>query len=79
MLNLFLALLLSSFGASNLSQAPAGDDTKGIAEAFNRIARGKRWVKNKLLGLLKVSVTVMKKKIQTLKDRVNADFQFIEI
>nr|XP_042894950.1 sodium channel protein para isoform X2 [Parasteatoda tepidariorum] len=52
-LNLFLALLLSSFGASNLSQAPAGDDTKGIAEAFNRIGRAKRWVKNKLLGLLK--------------------------
>ncbi|CAL1291645.1 unnamed protein product [Larinioides sclopetarius] len=52
-LNLFLALLLSSFGASNLSQAPAGDDTKGIAEAFNRIGRGKNWVKQKILGLLK--------------------------
>ncbi|GFU36734.1 sodium channel protein para [Trichonephila clavipes] len=52
-LNLFLALLLSSFGASNLSQAPAGDDTKGIAEAFNRISRAKNWVKQKLLGLLK--------------------------
>ncbi|GIY82803.1 hypothetical protein CDAR_608842 [Caerostris darwini] len=52
-LNLFLALLLSSFGASNLSQAPAGDDTKGIAEAFNRIGRAKKWVKNKVLGFLK--------------------------
>ncbi|KAG8191415.1 hypothetical protein JTE90_010589 [Oedothorax gibbosus] len=52
-LNLFLALLLSSFGASNLSQAPAGDDTKGIAEAFKRIGRFKKWVKKKILGLLK--------------------------
>lgn len=78
MLNLFLALLLSSFGASNLSQAPAGDDTKGIAEAFNRIARAKRWCKNKLLNLLKVSVTVQreKKKNTNTVSRITLDFQF---
>lgn len=36
-LNLFLALLLSSFGASNLSAADSGDDgTNKLAEAFNR-------------------------------------------
>ena len=36
-LNLFLALLLSSFGASNLSAADAGDDaTNKLTEAFNR-------------------------------------------
>ena len=46
MLNLFLALLLSSFGASNLSAAGAvDDDTNKLAEAFDRIGRFRRWVK----------------------------------
>ena len=46
MLNLFLALLLSSFGASNLSAAGgADDDTNKLSEAFNRIGRFRRWVK----------------------------------
>lgn len=55
-LNLFLALLLSSFGASNLS-APTSDsaDTKKLQEAFDRFARGSKWVKNKTLHALKVS------------------------
>ncbi|ODM91688.1 Sodium channel protein para [Orchesella cincta] len=43
-LNLFLALLLSSFGASNLSSAPDAETNK-IAEAFARIGRFIRWVK----------------------------------
>ncbi|XP_076324992.1 sodium channel protein para-like isoform X1 [Tachypleus tridentatus] len=53
-LNLFLALLLSSFGASNLS-APASDsgDTQKLQEAFNRFSRASRWVKNNVLSLLK--------------------------
>ena len=46
-LNLFLALLLSSFGASNLSAAGGSDDDANkLAEAFNRIGRFKRWVKS---------------------------------
>ena len=44
-LNLFLALLLSSFGASNLSMASnTDDDTNKLSEAFNRIGRFKRWI-----------------------------------
>ena len=45
MLNLFLALLLSSFGASNLSSAQVDSDTNKLAEAFNRIARFKAWIR----------------------------------
>ncbi|KAF8791824.1 Sodium channel protein para like protein [Argiope bruennichi] len=53
-LNLFLALLLSSFGASNLSQAPSDTaDTKKLQEAIDRFTRGFRWVKNILLQILK--------------------------
>ena len=54
-LNLFLALLLASFGASNLS-APSSDsaDTKKLQEAFDRFSRGGKWVKNKILQLMKV-------------------------
>ena len=45
-LNLFLALLLSSFGASNLSAAGGGDDdTNKLTEAFSRISRFIRWIK----------------------------------
>lgn len=44
-LNLFLALLLSSFGASNLSNAGATDeDTNKLSEAFERIRKFKKWV-----------------------------------
>ena len=54
-LNLFLALLLSSFGASNLS-APTSDsaDTKKLQEAFERFIRGSKWIKNKTLRIFKV-------------------------
>jgi voltage-gated sodium channel type II alpha len=53
-LNLFLALLLSSFGASNLS-APTSDsaDTKKLQEAFDRFSRGSKWIKNRTLHALK--------------------------
>jgi len=56
-LNLFLALLLSSFGASNLS-APTSDsaDTKKLQEAFDRFSKGGKWVKNKVLHALKVLI-----------------------
>ncbi|XP_067145292.1 sodium channel protein para-like isoform X2 [Centruroides vittatus] len=53
-LNLFLALLLSSFGASNLSQAsPESADTKKLQEAFERIGRAVNWVKACFLQILK--------------------------
>ncbi|XP_064104911.1 sodium channel protein para-like isoform X2 [Macrobrachium nipponense] len=53
-LNLFLALLLSSFGASNLS-APASDgETNKISEAFDRIARFKAWIKRSIFNFLKL-------------------------
>ncbi|XP_071749702.1 sodium channel protein para isoform X10 [Lepeophtheirus salmonis] len=60
-LNLFLALLLSSFGASNLSAAGGNDeDTNKLSEAFNRlrrlrvflqkiISRGLKYVKDKII------------------------------
>ncbi|OXA50295.1 Sodium channel protein para [Folsomia candida] len=44
-LNLFLALLLSSFGASSLSAPTADADTNKLAEAFNRIGKFIRWIK----------------------------------
>ena len=50
-LNLFLALLLSSFGASNLSGASNDEDgTNKLTEAFNRIGRFKRWVRRLIVS-----------------------------
>lgn len=52
-LNLFLALLLASFGASNLS-SPQSDnvDTKKLDEAVARFSRFGRWIRRKLLNCL---------------------------
>nr|AAQ84279.2 voltage-gated sodium channel protein [Mesobuthus martensii] len=53
-LNLFPALLLSSFGAANLSMAsPESADTKKLQEAFERIGRAINWVKICFLRILK--------------------------
>ncbi len=53
MLNLFLALLLSSFGASNLSAAStADDDTNKLGEAFSRIGRFRRWCTGKVMAAI---------------------------
>lgn len=52
-LNLFLALLLSNFGSSNLSAPTADNDTNKIAEAIDRIGRFIDWVKKSLLDGLK--------------------------
>lgn len=70
-LNLFLALLLASFGASNLS-APSSDsaDTKKLQEAFDRFSRGSKWIKNKMMQLLKVhtiSLLLWSRSINILK------------
>ncbi|KAG8222484.1 hypothetical protein J437_LFUL000846, partial [Ladona fulva] len=53
-LNLFLALLLSNFGSSNLSAPAADNDTNKIAEAFDRIGRFINWIKRNLLTLAKL-------------------------
>ncbi|XP_066584602.1 sodium channel protein para isoform X5 [Prorops nasuta] len=53
-LNLFLALLLSNFGSSNLSAPTADNDTNKIAEAIDRIARFIKWIKRNVLNLLKM-------------------------
>ena len=54
MLNLFLALLLSNFGSSNLSAPTADNDTNKIAEAIDRIARFVKWIKRNVLYLAKM-------------------------
>lgn len=53
-LNLFLALLLSNFGSSNLSAPTADNDTNKIAEAIDRIARFINWVKRNILNIAKL-------------------------
>ncbi|KAK1120318.1 hypothetical protein K0M31_012302 [Melipona bicolor] len=53
-LNLFLALLLSNFGSSNLSAPTADNDTNKIAEAIDRIARFIKWIKRNVLYLAKM-------------------------
>ncbi|XP_015185107.1 PREDICTED: sodium channel protein para isoform X13 [Polistes dominula] len=53
-LNLFLALLLSNFGSSNLSAPTADNDTNKIAEAIDRIARFVKWIKRNFLTLAKL-------------------------
>ncbi|XP_076682987.1 sodium voltage-gated channel paralytic isoform X35 [Andrena cerasifolii] len=53
-LNLFLALLLSNFGSSNLSAPSADNDTNKITEAIDRIARFVKWIKRNVLYLAKM-------------------------
>ncbi|KAL3289573.1 hypothetical protein HHI36_022987 [Cryptolaemus montrouzieri] len=53
-LNLFLALLLSNFGSSNLSAPTADNDTNKIAEAFDRIGRFIGWIKSSVSHIAKV-------------------------
>jgi len=60
-LNLFLALLLSNFGSSNLSAPTADSDTSKIVEAFDRIGRFINWIKMSIfkgLKAIKAKVTV---------------------
>lgn len=59
-LNLFLALLLSSFGASNLS-APSSEsaDTKKLQEAFDRFSRAHKWIKKQTMAVVNVSAQIL--------------------
>lgn len=52
-LNLFLALLLASFGASNLSSPQADNvDTKKLQEAIGRFSRFSKWIKCNLSSMI---------------------------
>ncbi|XP_034241357.1 sodium channel protein para isoform X3 [Thrips palmi] len=53
-LNLFLALLLSNFGSSNLYAPTADSDTNKIAEAFDRISRFINWIKQCIRDAIKM-------------------------
>jgi len=53
-LNLFLALLLASFGASNLSSPQADNvDTKKLQEAIGRFKRFGRWTRRQIVHLFR--------------------------
>lgn len=54
MLNLFLALLLSNFGSSNLSAPTTDTETNKMVEAFDRIARFKGWIKSGIANFFKM-------------------------
>ncbi|XP_076464769.1 sodium channel protein para-like [Babylonia areolata] len=53
-LNLFLALLLSSFGSENLQKSETEEEVNKLAEAINRFKRFGSWVKVKVIVCLKV-------------------------
>ena len=77
-LNLFLALLLSSFGASNLSQAPSDTaDTKKLQEAIDRFTRFFNFIRRQLLRLLKVSYAYIKPMI--LQSSRNICTQYLKL
>ncbi|XP_052827734.1 sodium channel protein type 4 subunit alpha B isoform X3 [Octopus bimaculoides] len=52
-LNLFLALLLSSFGAESLQSSKSDDEPNKLQEAIDRIVRFTHWVKMSLLKCAK--------------------------
>ncbi|XP_078251529.1 sodium channel protein type 4 subunit alpha-like, partial [Rhinoraja longicauda] len=52
-LNLFLALLLSSFSADNLSASDDDNEMNNLQIAINRINRGKDFVKDFFLGIFR--------------------------
>ncbi|KAL8602648.1 hypothetical protein ACOMHN_029970 [Nucella lapillus] len=53
-LNLFLALLLSSFGSENLQKSETEEEVNKLAEAINRFKRFGSWVKVKTIVCFKV-------------------------
>ncbi|XP_059156306.1 sodium channel protein type 4 subunit alpha B-like [Physella acuta] len=55
-LNLFLALLLSSFGSESLSRSESDDEPNKIAEAIDRFKRFGNWVKVKVIVCIKVKL-----------------------
>lgn len=57
LLNLFLALLLSSFGGSSV--APSDNEQNKLAEAFDRIGRFIRWIKNGIKSFFKAIINLI--------------------
>ncbi|KAH9495026.1 Sodium channel protein type 2 subunit alpha [Bulinus truncatus] len=55
-LNLFLALLLSSFGSESLSRSESEEEPNKIAEAVDRFKRFGNWVKVKIIVCIKVKL-----------------------
>ena len=77
---MFLALLLSSFGASNLSAASGSDDdTNKLSEAINRIARFFRWSKRMfvrcLVFLKNCLVYVFNKAMAAIRGRIMSNLR----
>ena len=69
MLNLFLALLLSSFGASNLSSGPEEGEPNKLAQAIDRIDRFIAWVKRSIkAGIMAVINKVRGRKADAVAD-----------
>ena len=68
-LNLFLALLLSSFGASNLSSGPDEGEPNKLAQAIDRIDRFIAWVKRSIrAGIMAVINKVRGRKADAVAD-----------
>ena len=61
-LNLFLALLLSSFGSENLQKSETEEEPNKLAEAINRFKRFGSWVKVKVIVCLKMRLKMGKTK-----------------
>ncbi|ESO85582.1 hypothetical protein LOTGIDRAFT_107523 [Lottia gigantea] len=55
-LNLFLALLLSSFGTESLQRSQTDDEPNKLAEAFDRFNRFFNWIKVKIIVCLKIKL-----------------------
>uniref|UniRef100_A0A8C4T536 Sodium channel protein n=1 Tax=Erpetoichthys calabaricus TaxID=27687 RepID=A0A8C4T536_ERPCA len=74
-LNLFLALLLSSFSADNLSSKDDDGEMNNLQIAIGRITRGIDFVKGSILGLLRTILG--KKKAQAEEDESDKKEQFV--
>lgn len=71
-LNLFLALLLASFGASNLSSPQTESvDTKKLDEAIQRFKRFGRWIRRKLVKWGRAMIRYIRRRLG-LKGRKNS-------
>lgn len=76
-MNLFLALLLSSFGASNLSAPTSDGEPNKLAEAFDRIDRFKAWTKRLSLNCMKA---VRAKLTNQISDQTPGNyFKFLQV
>ncbi|XP_035254057.1 sodium channel protein type 4 subunit alpha B [Anguilla anguilla] len=69
-LNLFLALLLSSFSGDNLAAPEEDGEMNNLQIAVNRINRGIAWVKAFVIGLI---MRLLRKKPKTSKDESGGD------